>query len=90
MYCLRGVGRRILLPWRRRRVDWGRAIPFLAERYGMEYLEAKVPTPNYFDLDLGKINRLLGFEPKHDLLSLVETAENLQREDAGVIPTGVR
>lgn len=71
--------------------DWGEAIPFLAERYGMEYVEAKVPVPNYFDLDLGKINRLLGFEPKHDLLSLVETAEALQRgEDAGVIPTGVR
>ena len=71
--------------------DWGEAIPFLAERYGMEYVEAKVPTPNYFDLDLGKINRLLGFEPKYDLLSLVETAEALHRgEDAGVIPTGVR
>ena len=57
----------------------------------MEYVEAKVPVPNYFDLDLGKINRLLGFEPKHDLPSLVETAEALHRgEDAGVIPTGVR
>ena len=57
----------------------------------MEYVEAKVPVPNYFDLDLSKINRLLGFEPKHDLLNLVETAEALQRgEDAGVIPTGVR
>jgi UDP-glucose 4-epimerase len=71
--------------------DWGEAVPYLAERYGLDTVEARVPYPNYFELDLTKIRTLLGYRPEHDLASILDTAEAMRRgEDTEVIPTGVR
>ena len=72
-------------------IDWGEAVPWLAERYGVGYADARLPMANYFTLDLTKIQTLLGYEPKHDLVSIVETAEAIRRgEETDVVPTGVR
>lgn len=71
--------------------DWGEAVPYLAERYGMGYAEARRPDWNYFELDIAKIKAKLGFVPEHDLASVLDAAEAIRRgEDVGVIPTGVR
>ena len=72
-------------------IDWGEAVPWLAERYGVGYADARLPEANYFTLDLTKIQTHLGFEAKHDLVSIVETAEAILRgEETDVVPTGVR
>ena len=72
-------------------IDWGEAVPWLAERYGVGYADARLPLANYFTLDLTKIKTRLGFVPQHDLRSVVETAEAIRRgEETDVIPTGVR
>ncbi len=72
-------------------IDWGVAVPWLAERYGLTYADARVPEANYFTLDLTKIQTRLGFQPKHDLVNIVETAEAIRRgEDTDVVPTGIR
>ena len=70
--------------------DWGELVPMLAERYNMPYAEARIPFMNYFELDLTKIKTKLGFEPRHDFSSILETAEAISRGEAtDVIPTGV-
>ncbi len=72
-------------------LDWGEAVPWLAERYGTGYADARLPSANYFTLDLTKIRTLLGYEPQHDFKSVVETAEAIRRgEETDVVPTGVR
>ena len=70
--------------------DWGDIVPRLAERYNMPYVEARVPFWNFIDHDLSKIKTKLGFAPRHDFDSVLETAEAIRRgETTDVIPTGV-
>ncbi|MXZ41852.1 MAG: NAD(P)-dependent oxidoreductase [Caldilineaceae bacterium SB0666_bin_21] len=72
-------------------LDWAELVPWLAERHDMEYVTAKIPSPNYFELDLGKTRSILGYEPEHDFHSILATAEAMARgEQTDVIPTGVR
>ncbi|MBI1923395.1 NAD(P)-dependent oxidoreductase [Candidatus Poribacteria bacterium] len=70
---------------------WDEVIPYLSDRYGLDYVEARLPTPNSFEFDLSKIKNLLGYQPQHDLKSILDTAEAIRRgEDTEVIPTGIR
>lgn len=70
--------------------DWGELAPMLAQRYNLPYAEARLPFKNYFELDLSKIKTMLGFQPRHDFNSILETAEAIRRgESADVIPTGL-
>ena len=72
-------------------LDWGELVPQLAEAKGLPYVEARLPFNNYFELDLSKIERLLGFKSQHDFASILATAQAIQRgENTGVIPTGLR
>ncbi len=71
--------------------DWGALVPRLAQRYGLPVAEARLPFNNYFELDLSKIQTLLGFQPQHDFDSILSTAEAIRRgETTDVIPTGTR
>ena len=71
-------------------LDWAEIVPWLADRHNMEYVSAKIPSPNYFVLDLTKTRSILGFEPQHDFQSILATAEAMARgEETDVIPTGV-
>ena len=70
---------------------WEEVVPYFAERYEIEYVDARLPESNYFEFDLSKIKRLLGYRPKHDVQSVLETAEAMRRgEETDVIPTGIR
>ncbi len=72
-------------------IDWGEAVPWLAERYDLSFADARTPEANYFTLDLTKIQTRLGFKSKHDLVNIVETAEAIRRGEAtDVVPTGIR
>lgn len=71
--------------------DWGEIVPYLSDRYGLDFVEARIPAPNHFEFDLRKITDLLGYQPQHDFYSVLETAEAIRRgEETGVIPTGAR
>ena len=40
---------------------------------------------------MSKIESLLGYRPRHDVHSIIETAEAMRRgEETAVIPTGIR
>ena len=70
---------------------WDEHVPWFAERYGLEFVDARLPESNVFEFDLSKIKGLLGYEPQHDVQSVVETAEAMRRgEETGVVPTGIR
>ena len=70
--------------------DWGEIVPRLSARYHLPYVEARLPFANYFELDLSKARKLLGFAPQHDFDSILNTAEAMRRGDeTDVIPTGV-
>ena len=58
---------------------WEEHVPWFAERYGLEYVDARLPESNFFEFDLSKIKGLLGYEPRHDVQSVVETAEAIRR-----------
>ena len=71
--------------------DWGQIVPDLSQRYGVPYVEARIPPPNHFEFDLTKIKTHLGYEPQHDFHNILETAEAIRRgDDMDIIPTGVR
>jgi UDP-glucose 4-epimerase len=70
---------------------WEEAVPYLSERYNLDYVNARVLSSNHFEFDLTKIKTLLGYQPQHDLESVLDTAEAIRRgEDVGIIPTGIR
>ena len=71
--------------------DWAEVIPFLSQKFGLPFVEARIPSPNYFELDMSKTRNLLGFNPLHDLNSILETAEAMRHGGTtDVIPTGKR
>ncbi len=71
--------------------DYEKIIPYLCDRYKMDYADIKLTNSNYFEFDLSKIKTLLDFEPQHDIASILDAAEAMRRgEDVGIIPTGVR
>ena len=71
--------------------DYEKVIPYLCQRYQMDYADIKLTNSNYFEFDLTKIKTLLGFEPQHDIASIIDAAEAMKRgEDVGIIPTGIR
>ena len=72
-------------------IDWGEAVPLLADRFGVLYADARLPTPVHYTLDLSKIRTRLGFQPRHDLDSVIATAEAIRRgAETDVVPTGIR
>ena len=70
--------------------DWGELVPRLAERYRLPVVEARLPYANYYEIDLGRIEKLLGFRPRHDFDSILATAEAIRRgETTDVVPGGI-
>ena len=69
---------------------WDEIVPYLSDRYKLEYVEARIPLGLYHEFDLSKIVNLLGYKPAHDFDSVLETAEAIRRgEETDVIPTGI-
>ncbi len=69
---------------------WDEIVPYLSERYGLEYVEARIPFAGHHEFDLSKIVDLLGYKPVHDFNSVLETAEAMRRgEETEVIPSGI-
>ena len=58
---------------------WEEHVPWFAERQGLEFVDARLPKSNFFEFDLGKINGLLGYGPRHDARNVVERAEAIRR-----------
>ena len=68
---------------------WDRAVPHLSERLRIPYIEASVQgTPTFYEFDLSKARRLLGFRPQYDIIRMIDDALAFRRgEDIGILPT---
>jgi UDP-glucose 4-epimerase len=68
---------------------WEEVVPYLAERLGMAYVEARVMgTPTYYEYDLTKAREVLGFLPQYDIFRMIDDALAFKEGQAiGVLPT---
>ncbi|MSS72427.1 MAG: NAD(P)-dependent oxidoreductase [Candidatus Latescibacteria bacterium] len=69
---------------------WREAVPHLSQNLGIPYVEAVVEgTPTFYEFDISKARNLLGFQPRHDILRMIDDALAFQKgQDIGVLPTG--
>ena len=70
-------------------LKWEEAVPYLSEKIGVPYVEAKLPsTPMYYEYSMETARNVLGFAPKYDSRAMIDGALAVQRgEDIGVIPS---
>jgi UDP-glucose 4-epimerase len=68
---------------------WDDAVPYLSERTGIPYVEGTSSgVPTYYEYDLTKVRRLLGYEPQYDIHRMIDDALAFKRgEQIGVRPT---
>jgi UDP-glucose 4-epimerase len=69
---------------------WDEAIPHLSRQLKMAYVEASVSgNPTFYEYDLTKARRLLGFQPRYDIATMIDDALRHRRgEWDGLLPTG--
>lgn len=69
--------------------SWAEAVPYLAARLGLPSLEARsAGVPTYYEYDLDKARRLIGFRPRYDITRMIDDALAFDRGEAiGVLPT---
>ena len=69
---------------------WDEAVPYLSERLGVPYIEAILQgDPTFYEFDLSKARRLLGFKPRYNIRRMIDDALAYRRgDDIGVLPTG--
>ena len=54
---------------------WAEAIPYLSQRLGISYQEAILHgAPTHYEYDLTKARDLIGFNPKYDIIRMIEDA----------------
>ena len=84
------VGEVFNLPGQRRWLH-SEVVPYISERIGVPYVERHLSTPaKYRGLSREKAGRVLGYEPEHDLASMVDLGLAMQRgEEIDLIATGV-
>lgn len=68
---------------------WDDAVPYLSDSIGVPYVDARVSGgTTYYEYDLSKARRLLGFQPKYDVRRMIDDAVAFRAgEDIGVLPT---
>jgi UDP-glucose 4-epimerase len=56
--------------------SWEEVIPYLAQKLGRDYIDVKLAelTPTYYEFDLAKGRRLLGFQPEMDIFKMIDQA----------------
>ena len=75
-------------------VRWEVAVPLISERLGIPYVDIALPleTPFVFHCEISyeKAHRLLGYQPKHGVKSMLDLAIAMREgRDMGLIPTGI-
>jgi UDP-glucose 4-epimerase len=68
---------------------WDEAVPYLSEKVGIPYVEGTSSgMPTYYEYDVSKVRRLLGYEPQYDIKRMIDDAVAFKRgEQIGVLPT---
>ena len=75
-----------------RAFTWEEAIPYLAEKLNLPYVEANLAghAPTFYEFDVAKGRTLLGYEPSYDIFRMIDEGMALRAGMAvGVVPTHV-
>ena len=71
---------------------WEETVPYLAEKLGVEYVDVQLAenTPTYYEFDLSKGARLIGYQPQFDIFKMIDSALEFRRGIASdIIPTQI-
>lgn len=69
---------------------WEETVPYLAGKLGADYVDVRLAghVPTYYEFDLNKGQRLLGYQPRYDIFRMIDEAVAFRAGQAtGVIPT---
>ena len=75
-----------------RAYTWEEAIPYLAEKLDLPYVDVSLAghVPTFYEFDLSKGRKLLGYEPSYDIFRMINEGLALRAGMAvGVVPTHV-
>ena len=68
---------------------WDQAVPHLSKCIDIPYIEATATDgpPSFYEHDLTKARSLLGWEPRYDIVTMIDDALAFRRgEEIGVLP----
>ena len=68
---------------------WEEAVPHLSSRLDIPYIEAMVTNgpPSFYEHDLTKAHTLLDWQPRYDIITMIDDALAFRRgDDVGVLP----
>jgi len=71
---------------------WEEAIPYLSEKLDLPYVDVKLAghVPTYYEFDLSKGRKLLGYAPSYDIFRMIDEGLALREGKAvSVVPTHV-
>ena len=71
---------------------WEETVPYLAEKLGVDYVDVRLAenTPTYYEFDLSKGKRLIGYQPQFDMFKMIDSAIAFREGNApDVIPTQI-
>lgn len=75
-----------------RAFTWEEAVPYLAEKLDLPFVDVKLAghVPTYYEFDLSKGRRLVGYEPSYDIVRMIDEGLDMRAGLAvGVVPTHV-
>lgn len=75
-----------------RAFTWEEAIPYLAEKLGLPYVEANLAghAPTFYEFDLSKGRNLLGYAPSYDIFRMINEGMEMRSGGmTGVVPVHV-
>jgi len=68
---------------------WGETIPYLAQKLGADYVDVNLAgqIPTFYEFDMSKGKRLFGYQPRYDMLRMIDDAVAFRAGQAtGIIP----
>ena len=71
---------------------WEETVPYLAQKLGVDYVDVELSenTPTYYEFNLSKGARLIGYQPQFDIFKMIDSAIAFRQGHASdVIPTQI-
>jgi UDP-glucose 4-epimerase len=71
---------------------WEETVPYLAKKLGVDYVDVRLAdnTPTYYEFDLSKGARLIGYQPQFDIFKMIDSAIAFrQGAVSDIIPTQI-
>lgn len=68
---------------------WEETIPYLAQKLGVDYVDVNLAgqIPTFYEFDMSKGSRLFGYQPRYDMLRMIDDAVAFRAGQAtGIIP----